>query len=175
MIISVIVAASENNVIGKNNQLLWRLPNDAKYFKNTTWGMPVIMGRKTFESLRAEPLPGRINIVVTRQKNWDPGKGNIAMASSVEDAVELAAKSDCRESFIIGGGQIYAESMTIADRIYMTRVHAVLEGDTFFPSIDPDRWILQSNRDLPADDKHAFPYSFQLWEKTKQSDSKRIK
>ena len=163
MIISLIVAASENNVIGKNNQLLWRLPNDTKFFKNTTWGMPVIMGRKTFESLKNEPLPGRFNIVITRQKDWKPDNDKAQVASTLQNAIELSEQTDCKEVFVIGGGQIYAESISIADKIYMTRVHTVVDGDAYFPIINEKEWKLESNTDFPADEKNQYAYSFQLW------------
>jgi dihydrofolate reductase len=167
MIISLIVAASTNNAIGKDNKLLWHLPNDMKFFKNTTWGMPVVMGRKTFEALAGEPLPGRFNFVITRNKDWDPGREKVKKAQDLPSAIRLAADTDCKETFVIGGGEIYKESMAIAGRIYMTRVHAVLDGDTFFPVIDETQWSLTSNLDFPADDKHAYAYSFQLWERKK--------
>jgi dihydrofolate reductase len=167
MIISLIVAASTNNAIGKDNKLLWHLPNDMKFFKNTTWGMPVVMGRKTFEALAGEPLPGRFNFVITRNKDWNPGRDKVQVAPDLPTALKLAADTDCKETFVIGGGEIYKESMSIADRIYMTRVHAVLDGDTFFPVIDETQWTLTSNLDFPADDKHAYAYSFQLWERKK--------
>lgn len=167
MIISLIVAASTNNVIGKDNRLLWHLPNDMKFFKNTTWGMPVIMGRKTYEALAGEPLPGRFNFVITRNGDWSAGRESVRVVSDLASAVRLAKETDCKEIFIIGGGEIYKESMPIADRIYMTRVHTVLEGDTYFPEIDEGQWELVNNRDFPVDDKHAFAYSFQLWQKKK--------
>jgi dihydrofolate reductase len=168
MIISLIVAASTNNVIGKDNRLLWHLPSDMKYFKNTTWGMPVVMGRKTYEALAGEPLPGRFNFVITRNKDWDPGKEKKALvAPDLETALRMAEETDCKETFVIGGGQIYAEAMPVADRIYMTRVHTVLEGDTWFPVIDEKVWELTDNRDFPVDEKHAFAYSFQVWERKK--------
>lgn len=167
MIISLIVAASSNNVIGKDNKLLWHLPNDMKFFKNTTWGMPVIMGRKTFEALAGEPLPGRFNFVITRNRHWNPGGDKVLVEPDLPSAIKKAADTDCKETFIIGGGEIYKESMPIADRIYMTRVHAELDGDTFFPVIDGSQWTLTSNLDFPADDKHAFAYSFQLWQRKK--------
>lgn len=167
MIISLIVAASTNNAIGKDNQLLWHLPNDMKFFKNTTWGMPVIMGRKTYGSFRGEPLPGRFNFVITRHAGWDPGNDKVKIAPTLDKALKLAAGTDCKEAFVIGGGQIYAEAMPIADKIYMTRVHAVLDGDTWFPPIDEKDWLLADNRDFPADDKHAYAYSFQVWQRKK--------
>jgi len=160
--ISLIVAAAENNAIGKNNQLLWHLPNDLKFFKNTTWGMPVIMGRKTFEAVN-KPLPGRFNIVITRQPGWK-GEGTV-VATDLTDALKKAAETNCKETFIIGGGEIYKQGIDIAGKIYMTRVHAVLDGDTFFPVIDETKWQLTSNQDFAADDKHEFAYSFQTWMK----------
>jgi dihydrofolate reductase len=164
MTISLIVAASENNAIGKDNKLLWNLPNDLKFFKNTTWGMPVIMGRKTYESLAGGPLRGRFNFVVTSRKNWNPGNDKVKVAATIKEAVELAKQTDCKEIFIVGGGQIYADAIkTIANKIYMTRVHASFEGDTFFPVINEDEWKLISNTDFPADEKNACAYSFQQW------------
>jgi dihydrofolate reductase len=163
MIISLIVAASTNNVIGKDNKLLWRLPNDMKFFKNTTWGMPVVMGRKTFDALAGEPLPGRFNFIITRSKDWDPHHEKAMVADSLAAALKAAQETDCKETFVIGGGEIYKEAMGIGDKIYMTRVHTVLEGDTWFPEIDEKEWELTENRDFPADDKHAFAYSFQVW------------
>ena len=160
--ISLIVAASSNNAIGKNNQLLWHLPNDLKFFKNTTWGMPVIMGRKTFESVN-KPLPGRFNYVITRQEDWNAE--GVKVATDLNDALKKAIETNCKEIFIIGGGDIFKQSMELANKIYMTRVHADLDGDVFFPEIDESNWKLISNTDLPADDKHAFAYSFQTWER----------
>lgn len=163
--VSIIVAASQNNAIGKNNQLLWHLPNDLKFFKNTTWGMPVIMGRKTFESVN-KPLPGRFNIVVTRQTNWH--NDGVIIASDLKDALKKASQTNCKEFFIAGGGEIYKEAMQLADKIYLTRVHAVIEGDTFFPVIDETQWLQISNQDFEADEKHTYNYSFQTWiKKTK--------
>ena len=160
--VSLIVAASTNNAIGKNNQLLWHLPNDLKFFKNTTWGMPVIMGRKTFEAVN-KPLPGRFNFVITRQPDWK-AEGAV-VATDLEDALKKAAETNCNELFIIGGGEIYKQGIEIADKIYLTRVHAVLDGDTFFPAIDESKWQLTASQDFAADDKHAFAYSFQTWMK----------
>ncbi|HSB94246.1 MAG TPA: dihydrofolate reductase, partial [Flavitalea sp.] len=131
--VSLVVAVSENHVIGKDNQLLWSLPNDMKFFKNTTWGMPVIMGRKTFESL-GKPLPGRTNIVITSKPDWQ-APGTITV-SSLDEAIHAAEETDAKEVFVIGGGQVYKQSMPVANRIYYTRVHTSVEGDTFFPEID---------------------------------------
>ena len=160
--ISLIVAASTNNAIGKNNQLLWSLPNDMKFFKNTTWGMPIIMGRKTYESMD-KPLPGRINVVITRQTGWSAE--DTVVAKDLDDAIKKAAETNGKEIFIIGGGEIFKLAIEIADRIYLTRVHATIEGDTFFPAIDENKWQLTSNQDFEADNKHKFAYSFQTWDK----------
>jgi dihydrofolate reductase len=168
MIISLIVAASTNNAIGKNNQLLWHLPKDLKFFKNTTWGMPVIMGRKTFESVN-KPLPGRINIVITRQANWQAA--GVLTANNIQDALAKAATTNCKEAFIIGGGQIYTEAMPIANNIYLTSVDAIIEGDTFFPSINKNEWNLVSSETNTVDEKHAYNFTFQLWQKNNASSN----
>jgi len=162
MLISLVVAASTNNVIGKNSRLLWHLPNDLKYFKNTTWAMPVVMGRKTFEAV-GKPLNGRTNIVITRNNDWNvPG---ITKVGDVEGAKQAAATTDAKEMYIIGGGEIYDQTLPLADKIYLTRVHTILEGDTFFPTIETTNWKLVSNIDFPTDEKHAFSYSFQVWQR----------
>jgi dihydrofolate reductase len=167
MIISLIVAASTNNAIGKDNKLLWHLPNDMKFFKNTTWGMPVIMGRKTFESFAGDALPGRFNFVVTHNRDYRAHRGKVQVCPSLPSAIQYAKETDCKEAFVIGGAQIYKEAMPLADKIYMTRVDAVLEGDTFFPEIDVKDWGLNSELSFPADEKHAYAYSFQLWQRKK--------
>ena len=124
--------------------------------------MPVIMGRNTYESLD-KPLPGRINIVITSKKDWQ--REGVTIAHSIPEAVDKACASDCNELFIIGGGEIFKQSMDIVNRIYLTRVHTTLEGDTFYPEFDHTKWKLISEDPHPADDKHAFAYTFQLWEK----------
>ena len=158
----LVVAASSNNAIGKNNQLLWHLPNDLKFFKNTTWGMPVIMGRKTFESVN-KLLPGRFNIVITSQPDWKAD--GVIVAADLHDALQKAAETNCKEVFVIGGGEIYKWAIDIADKIYITRVHASFDADTFFPVIDESKWQLTSNKDFEVDEKHKYAYSFQVWEK----------
>jgi dihydrofolate reductase len=160
--LSLLVAASTNNAIGKNGQLLWHLPNDLKYFKNLTWAMVVVMGRKTFEAV-SKPLPGRVNIVITTQDGWNAD--GVWVSKDINDALKQAASTNCKEIFIIGGGEIYKQTMEIADRIYMTRVHAELEGDTFFPVIENDKWVLIRKDDFNADEKHAYSYSFETWER----------
>jgi len=164
MILSSVVAASTNNIIGKDNQLLWRLPNDMKFFKNTTWGMPVVMGRKTFESL-GKPLTGRTNIVITRKKDWTPD--GVKVVSNLDEAMSAAADADAKEAFIIGGGEIYKQTMPLVHRIYITRVHAILQGDTSFPEIDEKEWELLSQLDFKADEKHKYDYCFQVWQRRK--------
>jgi len=161
MLLSQVVAAAENNAIGKNNQLLWTLPNDMKFFKNTTWGMPVIMGRKTYESL-GKPLTGRTNIIITRKNNWQPE--GVRVVHDIQEAMAAAAETDAREAFIIGGGEIYNQTLSMCNRVYLTRVHASPEADTFFPEIDKTDWELISQLDFAADAKHAYAYSFQVWQ-----------
>ncbi|HRH49346.1 MAG TPA: dihydrofolate reductase [Panacibacter sp.] len=164
MILSLIVAASTNNAIGKNGELLWHLPNDMKFFKNVTWAMPVAMGRKTFDALGNKPLNGRLNVVITRQKDFTAQ--GIAVVSNIDDAEFLAHQQDYKELMIIGGGEIYRQSISKADKIYITRVHAVFDNaDAFFPEIDETKWQLTSNQDFFKDEKHAYDYSFQLWER----------
>ena len=158
MIISLVVAASNNNAIGKNNQLLWHLPKDLRFFKNTTWAMPVIMGRKTFESLAGKALLGRMNIVVTRQESWT--SDGVVVASSLSDAYEKAAAADYKEVYVIGGGEIYQQALPEADIVYLTRVDVEMEGDVFFPELGPG-WQLFSEEAFNADMKHAYPYRFQ--------------
>ncbi|HEY2648305.1 MAG TPA: dihydrofolate reductase [Puia sp.] len=167
MKLSIIVAASENNAIGKNNQMLWNLPEDMRFFKNTTWGLPIIMGRKTFEALGNKPLPGRFNIVISRNPGYTSGNSEVQNADSLINAIGLAKKSDAKEAFIGGGGQIYKESILICDTIYMTRVFAFLEGDAFFPEIPTDVFQMTYSKKVLADDKHAYDMDFQIWEKIK--------
>lgn len=162
MNISFVVAASENNVIGKDNKLPWHLPNDLKFFKNTTWAMPVIMGRKTFESF-GKALPGRTNIVITRQADWKAE--GVIVVNNLERAVEAATATDAKESFIIGGGDIFLQSWPKADKIYITRVHAEFEGDVFFPEINPNEWHQLSDKHFSPDEKHQYAYSFQQWKR----------
>lgn len=160
--ISFIVAADENNVIGKNNQLPWHLPSDMKYFKNQTWGMTVIMGRKSLESL-GKPLKGRKNIVVTRNKQWSCE--GVEVAHSIDEALELAKQTGVNELFIIGGAEIFKEAMPIANRIYLTRIHHQFDGDVYFPEISTEEWNLVQNRFCHEDEKNPYAHSFQVWER----------
>ncbi|MEP6626455.1 MAG: dihydrofolate reductase [Ginsengibacter sp.] len=164
--LSHIVAASENNVIGSNNELPWKLPDDFKYFKNKTWAMPVIMGRNTYESMKKD-LPGRINIVVTRKTDWQPE--NVFVAPDIEKAVSQAKESDAKEIFIIGGGEIFKQTIGIVDRIYLTRVHTTIDGDTYYPQIDASQWKLVKSDPHPADERNNYPYTFEVWEKIGKS------
>ena len=162
MNLSFVVAASTNNVIGKNNNLLWHLPNDMKYFKNVTWGMPVLMGRKTFESFAGKLLTGRANIILTRKKNYAP-EGAV-IVHKIEDALFFAAQNDYKEIMVIGGGEIYEMLLPKVHKIFLTRVHETfIDGDTFFPSIDEKKWSLASREDHSADEKHRYGYSFEVW------------
>lgn len=162
MIISLVLAAATNNAIGKEGHLPWCLPNDMKYFKNVTWGMPVIMGRKTFEEL-GKPLSGRKNIVITRQSKWNPD--GVVVVNNFEDALFVAKATDANEIMVIGGGEIYRMAFEKAKRIYLTRVKAEPEGDTFFPELDPKEWQLVKRQDHVADEKNEYDYSFQVWER----------
>lgn len=161
--LSHIVAASENNVIGSKNQLPWRLASDFAYFKNKTWGFPVIMGRKTYDSLNTE-LAGRMNIVVTSKEDWHPQ--GVEVTHTIDEAIEKAKESDANEIFIIGGGEIFKQTIGIADRIYLTRVHANVAGDTYYPVLDQSKWKLISKESFPADEKNNYPYTFEVWDKT---------
>jgi dihydrofolate reductase len=164
MIKSLVVAASTNNVIGKNNQLLWTLPNDMKFFKNITWAMPVLMGRKTFEALGSKPLNGRVNIVLTSGKFFKAD--GVVVVNNFRDADFFATANDYKELMIIGGAHVYAQTIDDADKIYITRVHHVFEdADACFPAIDEKKFKLVTNEDHFKDDKHAYDYSFQLWKR----------
>lgn len=162
MTISLVVAAASNNAIGKDGQLPWHLPNDMKHFKNVTWGMPVVMGRKTFDSL-GKPLIGRKNIVITRQPGWK-AEGAVPV-KSIEDALFVAQQADANEVMVIGGGEVYKALFERAKRIYLTRVEAEPEADTFFPHILPEQWHLMSQQNHEADEKNSYNYSFQVWER----------
>ncbi len=161
MLISLIVAASTNHAIGKNNELLWKLPNDMKFFKQTTWAMPVVMGRKTFESLKGKPLNGRLNIVITRNNNYEAA--GAVVVNSLQKAIAVAEENDYKELFVIGGGEIYAAAMQQAQQLYLTRVEVVIEGDTYFPEMDMAEWNLVMDEFHEADEKHAYSYRFQKW------------
>ena len=161
MTLALIVAASENNVIGRNNQLPWYLPGDLQYFKAMTLGKPVIMGRKTFESI-GKPLPGRDNIVISRQANY--AAQGIKLVSSLAAAIDLGTSINLinggQEVMIIGGAQIYAESLALADRVYLTRVHRHVEGDAFFPELESEQWTEVAREDVAAAEPNPFDFSY---------------
>jgi dihydrofolate reductase len=154
MIISIVVAISENHVIGKDNKLLWHLPNDLKHFKEITTGHTIIMGRKTYDSV-GKPLPNRRNIIITRQNITIPG---CEVVNSIEAALALCA--DENEVFIVGGAEIYRQSIKLTNRIYLTVVHKDFEGDSFFPEINKDEWKEVLHEDHEPDHKNPLPYSF---------------
>ena len=162
MIISFVVAVANNGVIGKNGTMVWRQANDMQFFKNITWGMPVIMGRKTFQGL-GKALPGRKNIVITRQPDWKAE--GVVIVRSLDDALFVAQETDAKEAFVIGGGEIYRLAIEKVKRIYLTRINAEPEGDTFFPDLDTKVWRLVSKDDQEKDEKNQYDYSFQVWEK----------
>jgi len=153
--ISIIVALSENNVVGVRNQLPWKLSADLKRVKSMTMGHHIIMGRKTFESI-GRPLPGRTNVIITRNANYK-AEGCV-IASSLQHALDIAMNDT--EVFIFGGGEIFKEAMPLASKIYMTRVHTHLEGDTYFPDIKPFDWRIVELQEFKADEKNEFDYSF---------------
>jgi dihydrofolate reductase len=156
--IIMIAAASENNALGKNNELVWHLPNDFKRFKNLTSGHHIIMGRKTFESF-PKPLPNRTHIVISRQEDYNP-EGCIVV-SSMEKALEICPKDET--SFIIGGGEIYKLGMPFSDKIELTVVHHNFEADAFFPEINIEEWEITSSEFQSKDEKHLFDYTYQTY------------
>jgi dihydrofolate reductase len=162
MKLSLLLAASENGVIGKDNQLPWHLPNDLKYFKNLTWGLPILMGRKTFESI-GKPLPGRKSIVITRQKKWS--HDGVDKVYSVGEAIKKATNYGAKEIFVIGGAEIFDSALPAADRIYLTRIHHHFDGDVFFPELEKDTWQLLSERFCEKDEKNSYDHTYQVWER----------
>lgn len=156
--ITVIAAVAENNALGKENQLLWHLPDDFKRFKAITSGHYIIMGRKTFESF-PKPLPNRTHVIISRQPNYQP-EGCIVV-NSLEKAIEACPKTE--EVFIIGGGEIYRQSIELADKLDLTKVHASFEGDTYFPEINLTQWKLVFEEFHPKDDRHDYAFTFQTY------------
>lgn len=163
MKVSSIVATSLNHAIGKDNQLLWHLPADLKFFKATTMGCPVVMGRKTFQSI-GRTLPGRQNVVITRDQSFNADKQfDLTVVGSIDEAlVKLHAE---KEVFIIGGGEIYRQSIDSVDTIYITLVHTVIDGDVYFPEIDKAKFDLVWEEKHLADEKNKFDYTFQKFER----------
>ena len=152
--LSIIVAVAKNNVIGKDNDLIWHLPRDLKHFKETTSGHYIIMGRKTFES-NGRPLPNRTNVIITRDKNYKAE--GCTVVHSLEEAIQ-EAKND-PEAFIIGGGVIYELAIPFVDRIYLTKIHHSFEGDTYFPELNMEEWREVDRRDFEPDDKNKYSFT----------------
>jgi dihydrofolate reductase len=156
--VSIIAAISKNNVLGKENKLLWHLPKDFKFFKDTTLGHPIIMGRKTFESL-PKALPGRTNIIITGDRDYK--KEEAVITHSLEDAIQVGL-SENKEVFICGGGQIYKEALekNLVDKIYLTEIDVEVEGDAFFPTFNKDDWEISKKECHTKDEKHNFDFCF---------------
>jgi len=167
MRLALIVAQGLNRVIGNDNKLPWYLPEDLRYFKEVTMGKPIIMGRKTFESI-GKPLPGRLNIVITRDSTWSAE--GVKVVSGLDNAIEVgegqALIDGVEEAVIIGGAQIYAQSLSIVDRLYLTQVEAEPEGDAYFPEIDYSQWQELGRQSFPAGDQpNRYPYSFIVYDR----------
>ncbi len=158
----MIAAVAENNALGKNNDLLWHLPNDFKRFKEITSGHHIIMGRKTFESF-PKPLPNRTHVIISRQKDFL--KEGCIVVQDIESALAVCPKNE--DVFIIGGGEIYKQFLPFADQLDITRVHNSFDADVYFPEIDAEIWQLSSETFHQKDEKHLFDYSFQTFIKKK--------
>lgn len=159
--ISLIWAMDENRVIGYHNQLPWRLPEDLKFFKRVTMGHPIMMGRKTYESI-GRPLPGRENIVITRDEAYHPD--GCTVMNSIEKFQGFAEEKE-EEIFVIGGAEIFKEVLPYADKLYLTMIHHQFEGDTFFPVFDIDKWELESREIGPKDEKNPYDYEFLIYKR----------
>jgi dihydrofolate reductase len=165
MIISLIAALSKNSVIGKNNDLPWHLPDDMKYFMQTTKAHHVIMGRKNYQSIpeKFRPLPNRTNIVVSRQQNFDAP--NCMVVNSIEAALGIAQSNNEQEVFIIGGSEIYSQGLALATKLYLTEIQAEIEGDTYFPTFNKSHWKEVSRVHHTTDDRHKYAFDFVVYEK----------
>lgn len=162
MVISQIAAASTNNVIGLQNRLPWNMPKDMAYFKNTTWGHFIITGRKNYEA-EGRALPGRKNIILTRNKNFTAADATVV--HDLETAIAIAIDGDEEELFIVGGEEIYRLALPFTHRIYLTRIHAIIEGDTFYPEIDPEIWKEVSRVEHKKDTLNPYDYDFLVFER----------
>ena len=163
--ITIVVAMGLKNEIGANNQLLWHLPKDLKHFKEITSGHPIIMGRKTYESI-GKPLPNRTNIVVSTKKDWF--EEGILIVGSLKEAIKFAKKMD-EEIFIIGGGNIYEQTIDLAEKLEVTQVNAELKADIFFPKINPKIWNKTNEISHEKDEKNEYDFSFQTYERKTDS------
>ncbi len=164
--VSLIVAATRNQVIGLDNQMPWHLPADLRYFKQRTLGKPIIMGRKTWESL-GRPLPGRLNIVITRQADiaLEGAEVFADLDAAIERGQEWAAQQGVDEVMVIGGGQLYQQALTLAQRVYLTRIELELDGDTYFPVLDAQLWQKTDAQTHPAQEQEP-GYTFEVWQRT---------
>ncbi len=162
MIVSMIVAAAEGNVIGVGNRLPWHLPADLARFKSLTMGHHLIMGRRTWEAI-GRPLPGRTSVVVSRREHLE--LEGAVVVSTIDAALALARKAGDDEAFVIGGGEIYRAAMAQADRIYLTRIHGAFEGDTFFPAIEEGEWSETGSEGFESDSRNPYDYEFVLLER----------
>jgi len=162
MKVSIVAAVAENGVIGNKNKIPWLLPSDLKHFREITMDHHIVMGRKTHESI-GRVLSGRTNIVITRNRNYK-SKGCIVV-HTLDEALKLTRKAKEKEAMVIGGGQIYIQAMSLADRIYLTRVKANVAGDTYFPKIESSKWKEINCEQYPADDKNQYPYELCILEK----------
>jgi dihydrofolate reductase len=160
--LAIICAMSLNRVIGRHNQLPWHLPADLQFFKRTTLGKPIIMGRKTYESI-GRPLPGRTNIVITRQQHLDYDGVHLAtsLPMAIDKAQQAARARDQNEFFVIGGADLYEQALPLAQALYITQVQAHIDGDAYFPEWDKSAWQLAHSEHHPADDTHAYAMDFQ--------------
>ncbi|MBS1765442.1 MAG: dihydrofolate reductase [Bacteroidetes bacterium] len=169
MRISLIAAMDQHRLIGANNGLPWHLPADMKYFKEKTIGHHILTGRKNYESIpeKYRPLPGRVNLIVTRQRNCEyPGA---RCFHSINEAIEQARSHGEKELFVIGGGELFTQMMSRADKMYLTFIHYTFRGDVYFPEIDRSEWKMISKTDCYADEKNAYDYSFTEWEKVSEN------
>ena len=159
---NIIVAIADNNAIGRNNELLWHISEDLRFFRRTTLGSPVIMGRKTFGSI-GRALPGRVNIVVSR--GFSTGE-EVEVVGSLEAAFAVAEDTNLEKCFVIGGGQIYAQALPLADRLVVTHVHTVIEdADTFFPQVKDDEWEIVKEGEMMHDEENDIDYQFLVYKR----------
>lgn len=162
MTLSAITAVSQNNVIGLHNDLPWHLPADMRFFKSTTMGHVVVLGRKSYEAF-GKAYPGRTNIVITRQQDYT--LPDAIVVHSLEEAIQKAKTIEQQEIFILGGAQIFGQSMPLIDRIYLTRIYQDFDGDAFFPMMDMKEWKLVKDEKHDPDEKNKYTYAFQTWER----------
>ncbi|RRQ47451.1 dihydrofolate reductase [Maribacter algicola] len=164
----MIAAAGEDDSLGKDNDLLWHLPDDFKRFKRLTSGHKIIMGRKTFESF-PKPLPNRVHIIITRDRNYQVNCDDCLVVHSLEEAIDLIVDE---EAYIIGGGEIYKQGKKYADSIELTRVHGRFNADTFFPSIDQENWELVAEEYHPTDEKHSYDFTYLTYKRKLKESNK---